>query len=58
MFSLTFLGGGTGFGGSASDANEVMLSVDCPFDSRGEGAGGGGPLGLCILPVNEIFILS
>lgn len=52
---LTFRGGGTGFtteDESTSDIKEEMLSVDWPLESRDDGAGGGGPRGLWIPPVN------
>lgn len=35
-----------------SDIKEEMLSVDWPLESRDDGAGGGGPRGLWIPPVN------
>lgn len=57
----TFLGGGIGLCVenvcvvSISEANEDILSVDWPFDSRDDGndvgVGGGGPRGLWTLPV-------
>lgn len=44
-----------------SDIKEEMLSVDWPLESRDDGAGGGGPRGLWIPPVNirpEILLVT
>lgn len=53
----TLRGGGTGLCiPSMSDISEQMLSVDLPFDSLLDGAGGGGFCGLLTTPNLSLFL--